>query len=169
MKIYNSLKEMRDDNVPEQVLQQVTVLCENAEEDSAFSHLDRKPSDDFDWNFGGHIHIVETVDDLKKIAVTAVPSMLPRDQQDPDAGGWSTPLEGAWATDQAFYLPGREWAVIWTAWNDTGGPTYFIPKEVIQQTPNNTIEGIIILTNQGELKVDQWKRNQPNGDGTTPF
>lgn len=147
MKAYNTLKEMRDDpTVPAEVLTEVENLIHNMDaEGGPPDSGDPSNGDNFEYNLGGNIYIAETVDDLKKIAISAEPSKLPdgHPDKDPDAGGWMSIHEGHTSTDDAHYLPGRNFGVIWTGWNNTGGPTYYIPRAVYEAAPNNNFDKIV--------------------------
>ena len=149
MKTYNSLQEMIDDSAPEFVIDQVKALLKGTEREvkSTAPH-EPKVGVDFEYWYGGSINVVETIDDLKLISTLA-------DSPDGDPNRYASLYESASTADQAFYFPGREWAMWWLATNNSGGNSYFIPKSVIKEVPGNTIEGSIILTN-GELVEEDW-------------
>ncbi len=160
MKRYNSLQEMIDDHAPSFVIEQTRALCESTGRDVAGMY-DRgigpaphepKIGENFEYWYGGTINIVEAVDDLKEITALGVGA---------DGELCDTTLyNSAVSSDQAFYFPGREWAMWWLATNNNGGDSYFIPQSVIKAVPGNTIEESIKLTNDGKLVEENWVRDQ---------
>jgi len=81
----------------------------------------------FQYAFGGNVYVVETLEDLKEIH-TLEPS--------PDETRWLSILEAASSFDQAVYLPGERWVMMWMATNNNGGPSFFIPRELADQVTN---------------------------------
>lgn len=149
MKKYNSLQEMLDDDAPAFVVDQVKALLkETSKEAQRGAPHEPEVGENFEYWYGGTINIVETVDDLKTISGLS-------EAPDGNSDRYATLYEAASSADQAFYFPGREWAMWWLATNNNGGDSYFIPKPVIQAVPGNTIEGSIILTN-GTLVEENW-------------
>ena len=144
MKMYNNFDDMVKANVAEQILEEYRKLIANTNQlEDGYD-----ASKDFESDFGGKVCILETVDDLKLINTYL--------ESDNAEACYATLYEKPVTFDQAFYLPGKEWAYLWLATNNSGGPTYFIPKAVVLSAPNNNVEKSIILTN-GELLVDSWR------------
>ncbi len=162
MKKYDSLQEMYDDLAPAFVIEQVEALIKGTTaEVEGVPKITRAPHEpevgtNFEYWYGGSINIVETVEDLKEISVLVDSEINP--------GEYATLYEAASTADQAFYFPGREWVMFWIATNNNGGPSYFIPKSVIQAVPGNTIEASIILTN-GSLVEENWVKNDTSAQG----
>lgn len=159
MKKYDSLQEMIDDNAPEFVIEQVKGLIAGTTREVNRPGYKKAPHEpevgaDFQYWYGGSINILETVEDLKQV-VGLEESQLPPEEQPEGSGGWATLYEMASHFDQAFYFPGREWAMIWMATNNNGGDSYFIPASAIKAAPFNNVEQSIILTH-GEIVEENW-------------
>jgi hypothetical protein len=76
----------------------------------------------FEILLGGNIHIAEVERDLEKIQ-----------GYDPEFGEkygrWPNITERVMAWDSARFID-EEWAVVYTVNNNSGGPTYYIPKRL---------------------------------------
>lgn len=86
----------------------------------------------FEEIFGGSVFEVESVDDLAQINTTKLSS---------DEARWANLLEAADAFEECRWLADGTHVVLFTTTNNSGGPTYFIPKEVAETCPN-VIESI---------------------------
>jgi hypothetical protein len=163
MKSYRDLASMKADHPPSFILEHVEALVKNTKGEEARNPSLPPVEDDFEAWFGGAFHIAETVDDLKQIDTLVERQELPEDKRLPgaDPGGWASVYETHSGMDMANYLPGREWAVLWMATSDTGGPSYFIPKSIVDQAPDNNVEKCMIDTN-GEIVEENWKNGPSN-------
>jgi hypothetical protein len=132
MQVYNTVQEMRVDSIDPLLSEYMYAIM---------TYFPGQELEEFDAALGGQVHIVETNEDLRQIALPQE-STLPLENR--PSHGWSTPLESATGTDQAAYLYGSQWMIIWTAWNDSGGPTFFIPKAVFDTVPN--LDAIVKLS-----------------------
>jgi len=91
--------------------------------------------------YGGDFNVVETVDDLKDIMTTHL-------IEDPEPR-WANILEEADSFDLCRWLPDGKWVEIMMCTTDTGGATYFVPRDLALQVPN-VISSI-------ELSKEFWK------------
>jgi hypothetical protein len=85
----------------------------------------------FDEIVGGNIFLVETLEDLKEIPVYSV------DRADA-LEAWPTVFEyeGEIGFELAQYTHNRDHLFVYHAVNDSGGPSWFIPRSIYLQRPN---------------------------------
>lgn len=88
--------------------------------------------------YGGDVFVVETDEDLKEISTSIADS--------PER--WKSVDEVADSFDQARWLPDESYVVLFMAWNDSGGPSYFVPKEIAERHPT-VLESIRLSEMQG--------------------
>ena len=156
MKVFNTIKEMESGGAPAIAIEYITQVVKGHGPDQG-PLLDGES--EFDYHLGGQVHIVEAKDELRQIALPGE-SKLPESER--PSHGWETPLDAGTGTDQAGWMPGREWVLIWTAWNNAGGPTYFIPRSIVEEVPNI----LQIIANSEPANGDEitWNRESANAD-----
>jgi hypothetical protein len=123
MLTFNSLKELEESAVAEEVILEVTQMLEKAElqQDINFSN-----------DLGGFVCIVETHEDITEIENGEL---------------WKNPI----SFDVAYILASKEWVFLFMATNNAGGHSYFIPMEIADLVPN--IKKSVIESNNGEEMV----------------
>lgn len=77
-------------------------------------------SEEYEDELGGAFYVVESAEDLKEVKV------LERD----DNGGWNSLYYTEGSFDSAEFLANGKYAAFLMIWNNAGGNTYFIPKEL---------------------------------------
>ena len=85
----------------------------------------------FEHQLGGKIYIIETYDDLKLI-----PTTVYEEDSEVELGGWKSIVESASQYDICEYTPDGTYVLIWLATNDSGGPSYFIPRAISDMCSN---------------------------------
>lgn len=97
------------------------------------------PSDKLDFldYFGGRVKEVEAQEDLADIWTT---------REAPGGGRWLSIAEEADAFDDCRWLEGGDFAVVFNATTDSGGTTYYIPKDIVYANP--TVSRSIALTKE---------------------
>ncbi len=141
MKVYRTMQEMGEDQTLPIFAPEVLAFQEAMSKQSNLSGF-------FEADFGGDVFLVETLEDLDQI-----------DTLEDDPANKARRLnirETASTFDQAAYLPGRTWAIIWMATNNNGGNAYFIPKCVVEQCPN--IE-IIMKLSSVDGRVEEMNKD----------
>jgi len=114
-----NLKELRE--VADKVIVDNVLELYKQEE---FNDYDRE-NDTFEFLLGGNIFLIETVEDLKEIDTT-----VPRT----DTQGYKSLYETSAIFDIAYYIgPNQEYAMIVLIVNNSGGPTFYIPKDIYTQ------------------------------------
>jgi hypothetical protein len=77
--------------------------------------------------YGGDVHVIETIEDLEQINTT---------QANEDETEWLSITETPDSFDSCRYIYGGRWVEIYSATTDSGGPSYFIPREIADQCFN---------------------------------
>ena len=85
--------------------------------------------EDFVATLGGSVFVLEDAGDL-----SGVPVLMPD-------GSWSDLSRAAGAFDAAHKVGSGEYYLFFLATNNAGGPTYFIPKAVVEASPE-TMESL---------------------------
>jgi len=124
MKSYNSLADLKE--APEAIYKYYESLCKDID----------LTGDDFEAELGGSVHIVEQAEDLKEIS-----SNYEKEEGDYfsllehpglfDWCGWDTIIDNA--EDCGFK---GDYFFIFYATNNSGGPTFWIPREIVLSVPN---------------------------------
>lgn len=136
MKTYTTLAEMENDGVVHTFASPVLKFMRAI---SVPGNL----SGNFELDFGGDVYLVETLEDLDSIYTLV---------EDPvDDSRWLNIREAASTFDQAAYLHGREWAMLWMATNNNGGSSYFIPRTIVDQCPHIE-ESMRLSSETGEVE-----------------
>jgi hypothetical protein len=122
VKVYRTMQEMGEDQTLPGFAPEVLAFQEAMSKQSNLTGV-------FEADFGGDVFLIESLEDLDKIDTLVEDLNL-------SSNRWLNIRETASSFDQAAYLPGRAWAIMWMATNNNGGPTYFIPKAIVDQCPN---------------------------------
>lgn len=120
MKVYNSLMEMHGDCDPI-IYEELKAVMLNAYDEysnNAAEYMDIE----FMKTLGGRTYVIETVEDLKQI-------LAPILETKPDGTSYNI-IERPAMFDTAGYLPGKQYAILFCAVNNSGGDTYYIPRSV---------------------------------------
>jgi len=123
MKVYKNFEELASG--PKQVYNYFLGLEDNTPHNHLFMN----------W-YGGDIHVVESIDDLEEIKIFGIVS----EKSDLE---WASLNEIAGIFEICSYLPDKSYVNIFTATNDSGGPTYFIPAAIAEQCPT-LLESIVL-------------------------
>lgn len=126
MKIYSTIKELV--YAPIEIHEHMQMILGEYFEDNK----DIPEEDLFEWALGGLVYELEDLDDLKEIETH---------RTDPhDLDRWLTLAESAGEFDAVDEL--TDYTVIFSAVNNSGGPTYFIPNWIKVHCPHvqETIE-----------------------------
>jgi hypothetical protein len=77
--------------------------------------------------YGGNVHVIETLEDLKEIK-TSIESEV-------NENDWASIVETPAAFDACRQIT-KNFVEVYMTWNNDGGPSYFIPTEIAAQCPN---------------------------------
>jgi hypothetical protein len=117
MKEYKNYEELKE--APEEVFNHMALM-----ED----HPDSPPPNvNFEEWWGGNIYLLESEEELDNISTTITTD---------DDSRWKTIRETADSFDDCRLLRSGNYVVIFTATTDAGGPTYFIPKVIVDKCPH---------------------------------
>jgi hypothetical protein len=122
VKVYKTMQEMGADQTLLTFAPEVLAFQEAMSKQSNLTGV-------FEDDFGGDVFLIEKLEDLDQIDTLVEDLNL-------SSSRWLNIRESASSFDQAAYLPNRTWAILWMATNNNGGPSYFIPKAVVDQCPN---------------------------------
>jgi hypothetical protein len=163
----NSVKDIENSNIPGEIAFHLGILTANTITDNP---LDINVLNDFESTYGGHIFVVETLEDLDAV-LTNEESELPKGEQSESSGGWATIREKPGHFDIAQYLPSYRYALFWMATNDSGGPSFYIPMRLADECPN--LIKSISMSADGASEVYLWsnllKRKDQAVASSPPF
>jgi hypothetical protein len=123
MKRYEKLSEMKEAKVSKEIIEFLS-------KDILPNEIDQE---DFIASLGGYVFIVEIQEDLLRIP-TMVESKLPPNKQHPDCCGWASVVETVASFDQLVWI--GNYLFVFTATNNAGGNSYFIPKAIAETCSN---------------------------------
>lgn len=112
------------------------ILSDYVEDFNSEVKIEDKIGSNLISDFGGYFYLIETVEDLKNIETAKL---------SPDRQIYLNILEAASQFDNAEELTDG-YVTLFLATNNSGGNTYIIPKNIVDQCPN--IKESIRLTNE---------------------
>jgi hypothetical protein len=152
MREYHTFGEIQEDETfPKEIFQEVEAFILNCKDE----HLekDNEHMENFQYSMGGNVFVIEKLEDLSEILTTEDSLLFPEEL--------ASVLETHSSFDIAEYLPSFNWVCMWMATSNSGGASYYIPKEVVNLCPN--IEKCVMDTN-GELKTYSIAETRKNGN-----
>lgn len=142
MKVYNNLMEMHGD-VEEIIYEEMKAVMLNAYDEYSNNAADYMDIDFVD-TLGGKVYFIENVEDLKEIYAPIL-------ETKPDGTSYNI-IERPAMFDTAGYLPGKQYAVLFCAVNNSGGDTYYIPRKVFSVV--SCVAECIKLTHKYENNIN---------------
>jgi hypothetical protein len=145
MKKFRTLLELKD--APQEVFLEIKTIMMAAIRTVKESKMRAGPLaidsalQPFDSMLGGDVFLVEGLEDLKEIT-----------HYDDD---WWSVLEKPGMFDAAYYTPSQEFIFMFFTTNDSGGNSYYIPKDIADCVPN--IKKCIELSNEGKLTTRTFR------------
>lgn len=124
MKIFRTYQELKK-GAPRQIFEDIDSIVRSG----MTTEYDRDILNiDFEYYFGGNVNLIETYEELGQISTTKVSVG--------DRNAWATILETADAFDDCRYIGDGSFVVIFMATTDSGGDTYYIPREIADKCHN---------------------------------
>lgn len=124
--------------------------------------------EDLYLSYGGNVNIVEEYSDLADISTLYdSEDIAPIEQENlckepiEESDSHRLNITQCYSTfDVAYYLPGKEWAILCMCTNNAGGEIYYIPKHIYEHCPN--IAKAIEISELGNEYTDLSEFNESN-------